>query len=93
VVSKGGKPAWISDEAHGDQIRIIQSELAKTRAAGGSKEDIAALERELKRLGVEPEKGAVPLRRAVRCRNCLMPQSRLAHLADDLCTNCPMVVV
>lgn len=55
-VGNGGKPSWQSSEAHNDQVMLIQSELDKARASG-RKEDATALERELKRLGVEPGQG------------------------------------
>ncbi len=50
----GGKPSWQPDEVHSDQVRVIQGELEKALAPGGRNEDVPALQRELKRLGVEP---------------------------------------
>ena len=52
------KPAsspWIAEGVKAEQIRIIQSELAKDRAKGNAS-GVAAMERELIRLGAAPAK-------------------------------------
>lgn len=55
---------WISDGAKAEQVRIIQSELAKDRAKGNAA-GVAALERELARLGA----GQKPAQQSIKRDN------------------------